>query len=212
MNFHMARGMAAPSQRMADLPRRQTKRRVQRIQNAGFSHARIARKDGEFSGKQRFQRFDPFPGPGAQTDGPNPGGLVNIAEFLSPVQIALVHQQQNVTAFQNRDARHTVNQKRVRFRRGGGGDNRHLIHVGNRRTRKGVRPGQNLFYIALAFARDPYRHPVPYQRAYAVFAKASARAAGDNLRTRIDVIETAQRLLNASRLTPYFIRVDSSPE
>ena len=121
-----------------------------------------------------------------------------MVQAVGTVQITLVQQDNDLTALQRRDGRDTVNQERVGFGNGAGGDDHQLVNVGHGRPGKSVLPGEDGFYEALSVSQLPHFHPVAHQRRDAVFAELAPGATGQDLRAGIHIVEAAEGFLNTS--------------
>ena len=117
--------------------------RVQRVQNTGFSYARVACKGRQLAGYQGNQSIQSLPSLRADPQGLEPGSRVNAVQFVCRVQVAFVQQDDDLAVFQSRDGRHPVNEERVCFGDGTGGDDHQLVDVGHRRAIELVLPGQD---------------------------------------------------------------------
>ena len=171
---------------------------IQGIQDAGLSHTGIPCKGRQLPGDQGLQFLDPLPGLRADPQSWKSGGCVNGVQRIGTVQIAFVQQHHHAASFQCCDGRHPVNEERVCFGDGTGGDDHQLVDVGHRRPGKCVLPGQDGLHKALAVPQLPDLHPVPHQRGDALLPKLAPGPAGEHLAAGVHIVEAAEGLSDPS--------------
>ena len=196
--LHVPGGVASPAQRLAHIPHLELKRRIQGIQDAGLSHTGIPCKGRQLPGDQGLQFLDPLPGLRADPQSWKSGGCVNGVQCIGTVQITFVQQHHHAASFQCCDGRHPVNEERVCFGDGTGGDDHQLVDVGHRRPGKCVLPGQDGLHKALAVPQLPDLHPVPHQRGDALLPKLAPGPAGEHLAAGVHIVEAAEGLSDPS--------------
>ena len=171
----------------------EAKARLQGVEDAGLAHTGIARKGGYLSSNGLSERRNPLAGFGADPKGGEARRLIDAAELIPLVQIALVDADEAFTALVLRDGGHPVNQKGVGHRHRAGGHHHHLVDVGHRRALKRILAGQDAVQHPRPLLQGGHPHPVPHQGGNLLVAEAPpGPALNQGALSAVHIIEAAE--------------------
>ena len=196
-HLHMAGGVAAAAQRLADLPHRQRQLRREGVEDAGLADAGITCKGVQLAIYCGAQCVQSLPCCGADAQHLYGGAGVDAVQLVRRVKVALVQTQQYLAALQRCDGGDAVDEVRLRHRDGGAGNDDQLVDVGGGGAEEYVLPRLHGLYKALAAAQLPYLHPVAHQRAESLAPEPAPGAALQHLIAGVHIVEAAEGLLNA---------------
>ena len=191
-DLDVARSVAAAAELFAHVAGLELQPRLQRVQEARLSDARVAGEGADLAAYALAQLVYALARHGAGLNDAVAGSGVDIAQAALMPGIGLVDADHDLAADVLGKGRDPVDEEGVSHRVHLGGYGDEHVDIRHRGPDEEVLPGQQLIHAALAVGVQRDLDPVPHQRRRAVQPETAACPALDRFGFSFDVVEAAQ--------------------